>query len=889
MSSNPPRWADRFLEWYCHPDLLEDLQGDLYEVYQKRRLESGKRAADLTYVWLVIRSLRISAIGKSKRLKNSIFMMTANNFKIAFRVLARDKVNTAINLVGLTIGIACFLLMGLYVKQELSFDHFHSKKDRIYRSWVKEDYGEGKIFFNAVTPLRFEDLFEQNFPEVEAAVRITQENHLVGRGENRIDEQVAVISPDFFKVFDFEVVAGNREAPFQELRSVIISESYAKKYFGDDDPMGKVLSLQIAENIEDFKVSAVIADMPHASSIRFDIAVSAENSRRFYGEGAMNAWFSVLAETYVLIRENADVQNVNDKMQDVVMGYLSEEVERGQYNIGLQPLTDIHLNPDVPAGFAPVSNPQYVYILGAIGLLVLIIACINYATLSIGQSLRRAREVGMRKVLGAGQSTLVVQYLSESLLLALIAMAVGTVLTILLVPTFNALTGTQIFYTFKWWHLLAYLGVGLAIGVAAGIYPAFVLSGFRIVSILRGGSQGGGRHVARKGMLVFQFLVTVFLISTTLIMRKQVSFMQEKDLGFTYKSAVSVTLQPDPAAQRLTQLIASGMENGKLLKAALQKHPDVTDIGMATHVFGSNGWTQLAYTDDKNVFRRFAFLNVDANYLRSFGIKVKEGRDFEEGNGLDERQSIIVNQAAADYFGLENPIGDKLPGKEFGEHRIIGVTDNFNFTSLHSQVEPLVIAENAMPILQGISDFNVGDSPVPKLVFTYTGPNLADVQNILDKEWEAIFPNEALDFSFVDQKIQQQYENEARLNKLITVATILSIVIAILGLLGLMVLVVNSRIKEIGIRKVMGATPITIFALLSKSFISQLLVAIVLSVPLTLWLMSKWLANFAYRTEIGVGLFVVSGMAALLVAALVIVYHTLRASRINPVESLRVE
>jgi putative ABC transport system permease protein len=217
------------------------------------------------------------------------------------------------------------------------------------------------------------------------------------------------------------------------------------------------------------------------------------------------------------------------------------------------------------------------------------------------------------------------------------------------------------------------------------------------------------------------------------------------------------------------------------------------------------------------------------------------------------------------------------------------VTEDFNFTSLHSQVAPLVIAENAMPILQGISDFNVEDSPVPKLVFTYAGSDLTKVQDILTEEWESIFPNEALDFSFVDENIQQQYESEARLNKLITVATILSIAIAILGLLGLMVLVVNSRIKEIGIRKVMGATPITIFALLSKSFVSQLLVAIVLSVPLTLWLMSKWLANFAYRTEIGVGLFVVSGLAALMVAALVIVYHTLRASRINPVESLRVE
>ncbi len=889
MRHRPPQWADRLLEWYCNPELLEDLQGDLHELYVNRAEEKGARSANARYIWWVIRSFRPSTIKKSKRLSNSIFTMTSINFKIAFRVLVRDKVNTAINLVGLTIGIACFLLMGLFVKQELSFDHFHSKKDRIYRSWLKEDYGEGKIFFNSITPLRFKDLFEQNFPEVERAAHLVIENHLVGRGEGRLDEPIAVLSPNFFRVFDFEILKGNKEAPFPELRSIIVSQSYARKYFDDKEAMGNTMSLQIGERIEDFTVSAVMADIPHESSIQFDIAISTENNRQLYGERSMNAWFSIIPETYVLLKEGASVESVDAKMQDVVMGYLSEEVERGQYNIGLQPLTDIHLKPDVPAGYAPVSNPQYVYILGAIGLLVLIIACINYATLSIGQSLRRAREVGMRKVLGAGQNTLVLQYLSESILLALIATAIGTLFTVLLVPTFNALTGTQIFFSFEWWHLLAYLGIGIAIGIAAGIYPAFVLSGFRLIAILRGGSQGGGRHLARKGMFVFQFLVTVFLISSTLIIRKQVSYMQEKDLGFTYKSAVSVLLQPDPAAQRLTEVIASGMENGELLKAALQKHPDVTDIGMATHVFGSNGWVQLAYTDDKDVFRRFSFLSVDANYLKSFGIKVKEGRDFEEGNGLDERQSIIINQAAADYFGLENPVGDKLPGKEFGEHRIIGVTQNFNFTSLHSQVEPLVIAENAMPILEGISDFNVGDSPAPKLVFTYTGSDLSKVQDILTREWQSTFPNEALEFSFVDEKIQQQYEGEARLNKLISLATFLSIVIAVLGLLGLTVLVVNSRIKEIGIRKVMGATSISIFALLSKSFMWQLLLAIGLSIPLTLWLMNKWLANFAYQTEIGLGVFALSGIAAIAVAAMVIIYHTLRAAKINPVESLRIE
>ena len=893
MDTQPPKWADRLLEWYCRPDLLEDLQGDLHEIYYQT-VDQSKKRASLLFVWLVLRSFRLSVIKKDYTIKNSKFAMTKNNFKIAFRVLWRDKFNSALNLLGLIIGIACFLLMGLYVKQELSYDHFHSKKDRIYRTWLKEDYGEGRIFFNSHTPLRFEELFETNFPEVERCVQYIEQTRLVGRGEDRINEKVSVISPDFFEVFDFTILAGDVKAPLPGRESMVISQSFAKKYFGDNDPIGKNLGVQIGDEIRDFTISAMFQDIPKESSIQFDLAVSTDNGREFFGERSYTAWFNVISETYVLVNESANIASVDSKMQDVVLSLMGEQgydgpIQRDQYNIGLQPLTDIHLNPDIPLGYAPVSNPQYVFILGAIGFLVLIIACINYTTLSVGQSLRRAKEVGMRKVMGAIRGTLVYQYLSESLLLAFFAMTIGTLLTYLAIPLFNSLTGTEIFIEFEWWHLLMYLAIGLIIGFFAGIYPAFVVSGFKTISILRGSDQSTGKQTARKGLVILQFMITVFLITTTLIMKQQVSFLQSKDLGHSYDAMISARLNADPGARRLSERISSGMENGKLLKAKLEAYPEISDIAMGSHVFGTSGWAHLAFPDNQDIFRWFRLLVVDPYYLDAFDIKIKAGRGFEPENGFDLRQGVILNEKAVEYFGIENPIGSKLPSDEFGDHQIIGVTKNFHFTSLHQEIEPLVIVQNPVPIAQGVSDADIIDSMVPKLVFTYSGPNLLEAAEILRKEWEATFPNEKWDYHFIDERVRAQYEGEARMNKLITISTILSIVIASLGLLGLIMLTINSRIKEIGIRKVLGASSYTILGLLARGVSLQIFIAIVLSVPLTIWLVSKWLENFAYRIPITAEWFVISALVTFAIAAVVITYHTMRAARVNPVESLRTE
>lgn len=890
----PPKLADRFLEWFCDPYLLEDLQGDLHEIYEAK-VSKGWKRANLYYWWMVLRSFRWSALKKNQKLKTSGLMITKNNFKIAWRVLRRDKFNTGINLLGLTIGITCFLLLGLFVKQELSYDQFHAKKDRIYRLLLNEDYGDGRTFYNATTPLRFESMLEENFPEVERGVQYIRRTHLVGRGEKRINESVAIISQDFFQVFDFDLLFGNAEQPFSSKSGVLLSREYAQKYFGELDPLGKAFAIQVNDEIRDFVVEGIFDDIPKESSIQFDIALSSDIQKDLYGERSFTAWFNIIPETYILLDEGVNPSSLDEKVQDVIMSFMAdldmagEPIQRGQYNIEFQPLTDIHLNPNVPLGFAPVGNPQYVAILGAIGLLVIIIACINYATLSIGQSLKRAKEVGVRKVLGAFGSALTAQYLIEGILLSLIAMTIGVVSAFLLVPTFNSLTGTDLTLTYEWWHLALYILLAVVIGFVSSIYPAWIHSKFKAVSVLHGSNQSADKVKARKGMVVFQFIITVFLISTSLLIRQQVNYLQNKDLGIKYDAVISANLNPSPEARRIVELTESAMDNGEILKARLSKYPEITQIGMGSHVFGTNGWAHYGFNDKEGDFKRFRLLVADPEYLSLFDVKVKEGRLFEPGNTLDERQGVLLNPAAVELLELENPVGGQLPNDEFGDHQILGVTEAFHFSSLHNSIEPLVIVQNPLPILMGISDLDINDSFVPKLVFRYNGSNLMDATDVLRKEWEASFPNESWNYEFVDERIKSQYESEARMNKLITVATVLSIVIAALGLLGLSLLVVNSKVKEIGIRKVMGASTWSIFGLLARGFSIQIAIAIVLSIPITVLLMNQWLENFAYRTSIGVGLFVVSALASILVAGAVISYQTMRASKVNPVESLRSE
>lgn len=887
---SPPKWANRFLELYCKEEFLEEIQGDIHELFEVRVATQKKSVAKVKFVWDVLRFLKWSNIKKSKRLNSNIITMTRNNFKVAARVLWNQKTNTVLNVSSIAIGLACFLMISLYIKQETSFDKFHTEGDRIYRMWTKEDYGEGQVFFYTESAQPLAAALEANIPEVEKTVQYDFSNFLVGEGEGRLNESVAIASPAFFDLFTFQFIKGNQVEPFSDRSAMVLSERYALKYFGEEEPIGKTMTMEVNGTPQVYTISAIIENPPLNSGFQFDMMVSNENKDLYYSSDAQQAWFNISAETYVLLKKGTDVKAAEAKLPVMIQTVLADMVEEGQFQLGMQTLEQIHLDPTYPAGILPVGNPKYIYVLGTIGLLVLVMACINYTTLSTGQSIKRSKEVGVRKVVGAQRNGLVLHFLSESVLIAFLATIVGVLISYLLLPIFNSLADTQLVMPFDLASIGLYIVIALGVGLLTGIYPAFILSKLKLISVLRGGSQSGlGGNVMRKSLVVFQLLLTVFLITGTLIMRKQMNFMQNADLGYSKEAMITVNLYPDPEAQGMMENIQTAFDNAELLKNELKSNPLVSNIGIGNHVFGNPGWTNVGFSDTQGQFKQFSLLVVDPYFLPSFEINMLLGSDFDPALDIHTREGIIINQAAADYFGLSDPIGKKLPGDSFGDHRIIGVTENFNYQSLHTDVRPLVITQNAVMILQGISDITMSGNPIPKLVFKYTGESLLAVQELLETSWSKIFQNEELEFSFVDERLRLLYESEARINKIVTIATVISILIASFGLLGLTILVVNTKVKEIGIRKVLGASPQTIFMILLKSFSMQLLVAIALSVPITYFLMTDWLNDFAFKVGIGVTEFGLSGLLAFAITFLVISYHAIRASRSNPIKALRIQ
>lgn len=885
---SPPKWANRFLELYCKEEFLEEIQGDINELFEARVATQKKSVAKVKFVWDVLRFLKWSNIKKSKRLNSNVITMTRNNFKVAARVLWNQKTNTVLNVSSIAIGLACFLMISLYIQQETSFDKFHTKGDRVYRVWAREDFGEGKVFFYSESAQPLAPTLEANIPEVETTIQYDFGNFQVGEG--RLNEQVAIASPEFFSVFSFLIIRGNQLEPLATDDAIVISERYADKYFGSEEPIGKAMVLQSGDNPRTYTVSAVMQDSPKNSGFQFDMMVSNANKELYYSKDALTAWFNISAETYVLLKQGASASVVEAKFPSMIKTALGDRVKEGEYQLGMQSLGSIHLNTEIPVGILPVGNPKYVYVLGSIGLLVLVMACINYTTLSTGQSIRRAKEVGVRKVVGAQRNGLIWHFLSESVLIATLATLAGVLLSYFLLPIFNGLADTQLVMPFDLTSIGLYLLIALSVGILTGLYPAFVLSKLKLVAVLRGSSQTGfGGNWLRKSLVVFQLLLTVFLITGTLIMQKQMNFLQSSDLGYDREAIVAVRLYDSPGVSGMTGRINSAFDNGKLLKAELALNPQVEAIGAGSHIFGNSGWVMVGFDDKNGQFKQFNLLITDPYYLSSFDIDISDGRDFDPSLEIDKREGVILNRAAVDYLGLKDPVGKKLPGSEFGSHIIIGVTEDFKFESLRTEVRPLVIVQNPELILQGVSDVSAEANPLPKLVFKYTGNSLGEVQNMLAEAWSKTFQNEELQFEFIDEKLRLQYQGEARINKIVSIATVISVMIAAFGLLGLTILVVNTRVKEIGIRKVLGASPQTIFMILLRSFSLQLLVAVVLSVPITYFLMRDWLNDFAFKVGIGVIEFGLSGLLAFAITFLVISYHAIRASRLNPIKALRIQ
>jgi putative ABC transport system permease protein len=792
--------------------------------------------------------------------------------------LTRHKGYTFINVMGLSVGIASCVLIMLFVKSELSFDRFHSKTDRIYRAWMEEHY-QGEIFNNTVTPIPLGPVLQGGLPEAETTCRTTQLRPSIRYNNTSFNDPVLMVDSTFFNVFDFDLLQGDLRNPFPTKNSIILTETAAKKYFGNAPPMGKTIEMQLGPDTLVFAVSALAKDPPLESTIRFDMLIPFSNASHIWSEKTRtSAWSNVTVDTYVLMKQGASVASANAKIPSIMNPLVAENYKPGEYIVRLQPLKDIHFNTSLPADLPGDSDPKYSYILTTIGLLILLIACINFVTLSIGRSASRALEVGVRKVLGAERQQLIRQFWGEALLLTFLSMGVGILLSLLLQKPFSQLADRELGLSIDGITLLFFVVLIAVIAFLAGIYPAFVLSGFRPIEVLKGKLKiGNGMGFFRRALIVGQFAASIVMIIGTLSVGKQLNYLRTKDLGFNKEHIVVV--QTNKGRK-------DGNKLAQLFKTEIQKNPQVKAVTTSLYSMGEYGWMNLGYTDDKKVFRRFKFNAVDADFVPMMNLKMVAGRAFSKENPADSNY-ILVNEALVKEYGWKDPIGQRLPGKY--DHRVLGVVKDFNIETLHNPITSAVLALKPDSIFSRSSDVSYGSSPRPRISVKFSGGNLEAHIALLRSAWKSVAGDQDFQYSFLEETLNTAYEQEQRLAGIVKYASFLSIFIACLGLFGLATLIVVRRTKEIGIRKVLGANVSGIVVLLSRDFIVLVLVASLIAFPLAWWGLNKWLQDFAYRIDVPWLAFIAAALLTLIVAMLTVSAQAIKAALMNPVKSLRTE
>jgi putative ABC transport system permease protein len=761
--------------------------------------------------------------------------MFKNYLKVALRNLLRHKVYTFINIAGLSLGIAFCLLILLFVKDEWSYDSFHPDARRIYRLAVKEITADKQEYFSTTTAFVLSSVLKQNLPEVEGAVRVATHQNLIRKGETVLSETIHVVDSNFFDVFNFPLVKGDKATALKSPGSVVLTEETAKLFFGQQDPIGQTLIIKLRETDYPFTVSGVAQDSPSNSSIRFDYLISFGNSKNIWSERAFTTFFQVYGETYVKLTPTGSIAEVAQKVPSIIKQHIREDYT-GQYLVFFQPITDIHLNTDFPEGIEPISDPAYSYILGTVALLVLLIASINFITLSLGRSIDRAREVGVRKVVGAVRNQLILQFWGEAILVSLLALILGICMAKLALPKFNELADKTLSYPLLSDITLASFILAFLVGMLAGVYPALFLSGFNPIEVLKGRLQVGDAGLYRRALIGFQFVLSIALIICTLIMSQQLNYLQNKNLGFDKEQVIIIPTGVNGAE---ASSIFDRMKN------ELDGNPAVAQISNSLFAIGE-GWIEADYRDNNKTVRPFRMNIVDTDFLKTMKANMVAGRDFSREITSDISQGIIVNEALVREYGWKEPLGQRLPGPNFPAHQVVGVVADFNYESLHTPVKPLVLALSDS-LLQGVDNVMFQASPRRKVMVRVKPGNMQATVALLEQTWKKAAPNLPFNFSFVDETLNNQYRREMRLNNMMNYATGFAIFISCMGLFSLATLAVQKRRREIGVRKVMGASVQHIVLMFSREFALLVLVSFLVAAPAAYYIMQQWLQDFEYQ------------------------------------------
>jgi putative ABC transport system permease protein len=809
--------------------------------------------------------------------------MFCNFFKTALRNIFRHKTYVIINILGLAVGFACSLMIFIFVIHELSFDKFNEKYDRIYRLYIDGKMGESE-FKASWTAAPTAKAFIEEFPEVETAIRMTSWDETLVQVEDRkfIESHIAFADSDFFQVFTLPLIEGNPEKALAMPNNVVLTKSQSVKYFGNSSAIGK--HLRIGNDTTLYTITGVMVDVPENCHFDFDMLISFLSHPRAYDD----FWLSNSFATYVLLKQGASSQSVKDKLPMLIEKYVGPQVEKilgldlkafvekgNKYGIYMQPLSDVHLNPEIGSDFKPANDRRYIYIFSGIAFLILIVAGINYMNLSTARSSRRSREVGLRKVMGSTRALLIRQFMVESVLLTFISLILAVVLVELLLPVFNNMLQTNLVvgYFSKWYVIPGLVLLALLIGILSGSYPAWFLASFMPVKVLYGKLKLGLSNVRLRSVLVvFQFAISIGLIMGSMIIYKQIHYMINKDLGFDKEQLLVIRRME--AVQK--KIITFKEEIGKM--------PGVISSTNSTAIPGypnnNNGFQIDGRPAEETYLMQVNW--VDYDYLKTYKIPMEEGRMFDKDFAADSSM-MIINEEAVRRFALADPFNARFiePGKTFEErryHNVVGITKNFHYQSLRMSIDPAVFMLKPR-----------GWDWAGYLTIRLNKDNIDQTINLIDKTWHKFTNDEPFQYFFLDQEFEKFYKEEKRTARIAVAFSVLAIFIACLGLFGLTSFATEQRAREISLRKVLGSSLTGIMLL----FVREVLVLITIStIPawiITYFLMNKWLQNFHYRINMQFEEFFFSFIITLLIALITVCYRTYRAGMANPAEVLKYE
>lgn len=793
--------------------------------------------------------------------------MNMNYFRTAWRILKRNKVYTIINILGLGIGFSVASLLMIFVLHQLSFDRFHENADRISRLTMEGSMNDGKLISADMTGGMVADFLLQEVPEIEHVSRV----YYSGRKEVRIEDQrftnqpIAWVDSAFFKIFNFPLVYGDSITAVKEPNTVVISESAAKRYFGKQDALNHTLILQG----ETYRITGIMKDMPLNSHIQYDLLPSFSTLVKTDNNVIKRNGLSF--KTYILMREDANPEQFRQKVIELTDKRINELFGPLGLSLNhhLQPLKDIYLHSSFTFSAGGTGDIMNVYIFSFLTFFILLVAVFNFVNLMTAQSEKRAREIGFRKVIGAGKKDLILQFMGESLLIAFLAFVVALFLNELMIGPFSEMLNEK--FTLIYWKnpaiLAGIFGFVITVGILSGIYPALYLSRYQPIVVLKGTQHGAGKgHALRKVLVSLQFSISIFLIASLLLVHKQVGFMKQKDLGFNREHLVSVKHLSDPI--RLSY---------QSLKAELLQNPNIKSITASQSIPGEDRSIQNCYLqgEDSSSAIMIHENRIQHGYLQTFGMKLVEGRDFNPEMRTDT-SAFIINETAARKLALENPVGEDIFVNTHSG-KIIGVVADYNFLSLHNEIDPLVLSMNQPSFYKIIIRISPGDIP--------------ETLNYLKNKFEEIDPNYTFEYNFVDELFQEMYQKEERVNKLITTAAVLAIIISFMGLFAITSFTVAQKIKEIGIRKTLGASINSIVLKLFGELGRWLLIGNLIAWPVAFYVVNHWQSNFAFQIDLWKHwwLFVTASLMAGIIGSLAMLSQSIAAARANPIDSLKTE